>query len=109
VLFQGFPHWAPVLRRRLHDDFLDVMLDEPVREATQIARRRADLLVLEVEFVVDLDVGHHDAQLFVQSRTLRIKQLLGLNGSTGLIRSRRSPALFCRTDFHRVSRAGGPS
>jgi hypothetical protein len=32
----------------------------------------------------------NDAQLFVQSRTLRIKQLLGLNGSTGLIRSRRS-------------------
>ena len=32
----------------------------------------------------------HDAQLFVQSRTLRIKQLLGLTGSTGLIRSHRS-------------------
>jgi len=31
-----------------------------------------------------------DAQLFGQSRTLRIKQLLGLNGSTGSLRSRRS-------------------
>jgi hypothetical protein len=32
----------------------------------------------------------NDAQLFVQSRTLRTKQLLGLTGSTGLIRSHRS-------------------
>jgi Enoyl-(Acyl carrier protein) reductase len=31
-----------------------------------------------------------DAQLFGQSRTLRIKQLLGLDGSTGSLRSRRS-------------------
>ncbi|MGH9201956.1 MAG: hypothetical protein ACRD2A_12065, partial [Vicinamibacterales bacterium] len=31
-----------------------------------------------------------DAQLFDQSRTLRVKQLLGLDGSTGSIRSRRS-------------------
>jgi hypothetical protein len=35
---------------------------------------------------VELD----DAQLFGQSRTLRIKQLLGLDGSTGSLRSRRS-------------------
>jgi hypothetical protein len=32
----------------------------------------------------------NDAQLFDQSRTLRIKQLLGLDGSTGSIRSHRS-------------------
>jgi hypothetical protein len=35
---------------------------------------------------VELD----NAQLFGQSRTLRIKQLLGLNISTGSLRSRRS-------------------
>lgn len=35
-------------------------------------------------------VGLNDAQLFGQSRTLRIKQLLGLDGSTGSLRSRRS-------------------
>ena len=51
----------------------------------------------------------HDAQLFSQSRTLRTKQLLGLNGSTGLIRSRRSRrAILARADFHRLSRAAGP-
>jgi hypothetical protein len=32
----------------------------------------------------------NDAQLFGQTRTLRVKQLLGLNGSTGSLRSRRS-------------------
>ena len=135
VLFQGFPHRPPVLRGRLHDDFLDLVLDQPVGQAAQIGRRRPDLLALEVEVAIDLDVGHHDrqhllvdvnsrdpvrhrsllgraesvprrisqgrglssarwapndAQLFGQSRTLRIKQLLGLNGSTGSVRSRRS-------------------
>ena len=62
VLFQGFPHRPPVLRGRLHDDFLDLVLDQPVGEATQVGRRRADLLALEVEIAVDLDVGHHDRQ-----------------------------------------------
>ena len=41
-----------------------------------------------------LPVEFDDAQLFGQSRTLRIKQLLGLDGSTGSLRSRRSRALF---------------
>jgi hypothetical protein len=40
--------------------------------------------------IVGLTPRRNDAQLSVQSRTLRIKQLLGLNGSTGSIRSRRS-------------------
>jgi hypothetical protein len=30
VLFQGLLHWSPVLRGRLHDDFLDLVLDQPV-------------------------------------------------------------------------------
>ena len=62
VLFQGFPHRPPVLRGRLHDDFLDVVLDEPVGQATQIGWRRTDILTLEVAVAVDLDVGHHDRQ-----------------------------------------------
>jgi hypothetical protein len=28
--FQGFPHRPPILRGRLHDDFLDLMRDQPV-------------------------------------------------------------------------------
>ena len=48
---------------------------------TQIGRRRADLLALEVEVAVDLDVGHHDRQhllVHVNSRDpVRHRSLLG--------------------------------
>jgi hypothetical protein len=143
VLFQGLPYWSPVLRGRLHDDFLDLVLDQPVGSSAEIGRRRPDLLALEVEVTIDLNVGHYDrqhllvdinsrdlvwhrplqgerrarlitavrvasyrrfsprpndAQLFDQSRTLRIKQLLGLNGSTGSIRS-RARAILAYTRF----------
>ena len=81
MLFQRFPHRPPVLRGRLHDDFLDLVLDQPVGQATQIGRRRADLLTHEVEVAVDLDVGHHDRQhllVDVNSRDLvRHRSLLG--------------------------------
>ena len=48
MLFQRFPHRPPVLRSRLHDDFLDLVLDQPVGQTTQVDRCRADLLTLEV-------------------------------------------------------------
>jgi hypothetical protein len=35
MLFQRFPHRPPVLRGRLHDDFLDVLLDQPVGQAAR--------------------------------------------------------------------------
>ena len=49
-------------------------------------------------------------RLFDQSRTLQIKQLLGLNGSTGSIRSRRSRRCHSdrHPDFHGLSRAASP-
>jgi hypothetical protein len=62
MLFQRLPHRPPVLRGRLHDDFLDVLLDQPVGQAAQISRRRPDLLAVEVKVAVDLDVGHHDRE-----------------------------------------------
>ena len=143
-----------VLRGRLHDDFFDLVLDEPVGQRAQVGRRGADLLALEVEVAVDLDVGHHDrqhllvdvnsrdpvrhrpllggaesvprrisqgrelspelsephddAQLFTQSRTLRTKQLLGLNSSTGWFDLAAPDRIVARADFHRLSRAAGP-
>ncbi len=70
-----------VLRRRLHDDVLDLALDQPVGQAAQIGRRRPDLLALEVRVAVDLDVGHHDGQhllVHVNSRDpVRHRSLLG--------------------------------
>ena len=41
---------------------LDLVLDQPVGQTTQIGRRRADLQALEVEVVIDFDVGDHDRQ-----------------------------------------------
>jgi hypothetical protein len=79
VLFQGFPHRPPVLRGRLHDDFLDVVLDEPVGYATQIGRRRADLLTLEVETAVDLDVGTTTASIFLWTSIPAIRYGIGLS------------------------------
>jgi hypothetical protein len=49
MLFQRFPHRPPVLRGRLHNDFLDVLRDQPVGQAAQIGRRRPDLLAVEVK------------------------------------------------------------
>jgi hypothetical protein len=65
TLLQGFPHRPPVLRGRFHHDFLDLLRDQPVGEAAQIARRRPGLLVLELEVAIDLDVGHDDASIFL--------------------------------------------
>jgi hypothetical protein len=62
VLLQGLPHRPPVLRGRLHDDFFDVVLDQPRGQSAQGGRRRADLLAFEVKIAVDFDVGHHDRQ-----------------------------------------------
>ena len=70
-----------VLRGRLHDDFLDVLRDQPVGQAAQIGRRRPDLLAVEVKVAVDLDVGHHDREhllVDVNSRDpVRHRSLLG--------------------------------
>ncbi len=126
-MFQSLPDWPPVLRGRLHDDFLDLLFDQPRGQSAQIGRCRADLLVYEVKVAVDFDIGHddrqhllwasipairygiglsfesgerassyhsgsraiavlsdrHDAQLFGQSRTPRVIQLLNLDRPTG--------------------------
>src|SRR5262245_16757442 len=57
-----------------------------------------------------LTQGLNDAQLFVQSRTLRIKQLLGLDGSMANRDLAAPTRLFCPIqDFHSLSRASGPA
>jgi len=81
MLLECLPHRPPVLRGRFHDDFLDLALDQPVSQVTQVGRRRAGLLALEVEVAVDLNVGHHDCQhllMYVDSRDpVRHRSLLG--------------------------------
>jgi len=129
VQLQRLPDGSPILRGRLHHDFLDPAFDEPVREGAQFTGARPHLHTLEAVLVIDFDVSHddgqhllvhidsgnrvrhrpllggsgeraslrysgsravagshrgiNDAQLFGQSRTLRTRQLLGFDGSTG--------------------------
>ena len=51
----------------------------------------------------------NDAQLFAQTRTLRIRQVYGFNFSTGDSTSPlRAVAILTLDDFHKLSRALGP-
>src|SRR6266849_1447328 len=51
----------------------------------------------------------NDAQLFAQTRTLRIRQVYGIDFSTGISTSPlRAVAILTRDHFHKVSRAVGP-
>jgi hypothetical protein len=53
--------------------------------------------------------GDNDAQLFAQTRTLRIRQVIGLYLPIGYSTSPlRALAILPLSDFHEVSRAEGP-
>src|SRR5262249_12861965 len=58
IPFQRFPHWFPILRRRFHDYFFDLLLDEPFRQQSQMARVAAKLAPLKLILAFDFDVGH---------------------------------------------------
>lgn len=78
-----------------HDDrqhlLVDVNSRDPVRHRALLRERRACLVVsVRVASCRGAQASPYDAQSFDQSRTLRTKQLFGLHGSTGSIRSRRS-------------------
>jgi len=54
--------------------------------------------------------GRNDAQLFAQSRTLRIRQTVGLDLSIARSTSPLQPlAILLLSYFHKVSRAAGPT
>src|SRR5204863_4345964 len=128
IPFQCFPHGFPILRRRLHDYFFGLLLDEPRSQRSQLFRVAAKHPPLKLVFAFDFNVGHNysqhllvdidsrypvrhklllagsgeraaitltrvagyrrspeennDAQLFAQTRTLRIRQMDGLELST---------------------------
>jgi hypothetical protein len=70
---------------------VDVDSCDPVRHRSLLGERRACLVAsVRVASCRRFSLGPNGAQLFGQSRTLRIKQLLGLTVSTGWLRSRRS-------------------
>src|ERR1700730_7962687 len=125
---QRFPNWFPILRRRFHDYFLDLLLEQPCGEGSQLFGDAAKHSPLKPELNVNFHVRHNygqhlfmninsrypvrhklllagsgeraadtltrvagyrrspgednDAQLFAQTRTLRIRQMDGLEIST---------------------------
>src|SRR5580700_3899024 len=126
--FPLLPERLPILRRRLHDYFFGLLLDEPRSQRSQLFRVAAKHPSLKLVFAFDFNVGHNysqhllvnidsrypvrhrlllagsgeraaitltrvagyrrspgednDAQLFAQTRTLRIRQMDGLELST---------------------------
>jgi hypothetical protein len=59
VAFQRIPHRAPVLRRRLHHDLFDLVLDQPLGEEAQLAGCGAKLPSCEMPFPLPYrDSGH---------------------------------------------------
>ena len=62
VAFQRVPHRAPVLRGRFHHHFLDLLLDQPLGEEAQMARRRTELPAFKVPVPLDLHIRDHHRQ-----------------------------------------------
>src|SRR5712664_3757223 len=152
IPFQCFPYRFPILRRRLHDYFFGLLLDEPRSQRSQLFRVAAKHPSLKLVFAFDFNVGHNysqhllvnidsrypvrhrlllagsgeraaitltrvtgyrrspgednDAQLFAQTRTLRIRQSDSLDFSNVVTTSPlRTVAILPRSDFHEISRA----
>src|ERR1700704_55226 len=62
IPFQCFPHGFPILRRRLHDYFFGLLLDEPRSQRSQLFRLAAKHPPLKLVFAFDFNVGHNYSQ-----------------------------------------------
>ena len=63
----ALPHRFPVLRSRFHHHFLDLLLDEPLRQHPQLLRIAAEPASLKLVFVFDFDVSHNHGQLLLMN------------------------------------------
>src|SRR6266849_1186917 len=63
IPLQRFPHWFPILRRRFHDYFLDLLLEQPCSQRAQlfgVATKHPPFKPeLTVNFHVRYDYGEH--------------------------------------------------
>src|SRR4029077_2247191 len=57
------PERFPVLGSGFHHHFLDLLLDEPLRQRSQLLRVASEPASLKVVFVVDSDMSHNYSQL----------------------------------------------
>ena len=61
-LFQRRPHRSPILRRRFHDDFFDLLGHQPLGQLPQLTRARAHLPTQKLVFPIHCDVRNHDCK-----------------------------------------------
>src|ERR1700688_3558560 len=59
VPLQRFPNWFPILRRRFHDYFLDLLLEQPCGQRSQLFGIAAKHPPLELVLTFDFHVGHN--------------------------------------------------
>src|SRR5215469_10460749 len=83
VSFQCTPQRFPILGSEFHNHFLDLLLDEPLRQPLQLLRVASVPASLKLVLVVDFDVSHHDRQLLLMdiNSSYRIRHRLSPGGS----------------------------
>ena len=62
VPFQCFPNWFPVLCRRFHDYFFDLLLEQPCGERSQLVGAAAKKPPFKLVLTIDFDVRHDHSQ-----------------------------------------------
>src|ERR1700719_3376258 len=59
---QRFPNWFPIWRRRFHDSFLDLLLEQPCGEGSQLFGVAAKHPPLKPELAINFHVRHNYGQ-----------------------------------------------
>src|SRR3974390_3156846 len=62
IPFQRSPNRFPVLRRRFHYSFLDLLLNEPFRQSSQLLRVAPVPAPLKLKLVAGFNISHHNGQ-----------------------------------------------
>src|SRR6266478_1942084 len=62
IPLQCFPNWFPILRRRFHDYFLDLLLEQPCGQRSQLFGVAAKHPPLKPELAINFHVRHNYCQ-----------------------------------------------
>ena len=89
ISLQRFPNWFPILRRRFHDYFLGLLLEQPCGQRSQLFGVAAKHPSLKPEFIVNFYVRHNYGQhLFMNINSrypVRHKLLLAGSGERAAV------------------------
>src|SRR5216110_2106183 len=62
IPLQCFPNWFPILGRRFHDHFIDLVLKQPCGERSQLVGAAAKKPPFKLVLTIDFDVRHDHSQ-----------------------------------------------